>query len=163
METYGFHIIPSECTEGYDPDGWYVNAPLVKFKVDDKEAFYSDYYTTPFMFEPSEYSAEHTFNIKVQYTWLDSPRKDFTLKVYSVDDRQVLDSSGNMNMLHTDGQSPSEFEFIADTFPDGRSGQDEPEAVEDNSDGPNDRFDNDNEGRCENMNGAARDEYGDGC
>ena len=112
------------------------------------------------MFEPSEYSAEHTFNIKVKYTWLDSPRKDFTVKVYSVDDRQVLDNLGNMNMLHTDGQSPSEFEYIADTFPDGRSGQDEPE---DDSDSEPDRFENDNPGSCEHTNGAARDEYGDGC
>jgi hypothetical protein len=47
--------------------------------------------------------------------------------VYSKDGNDVTDSDGATNMLHTDGQSPSEFDYIAEQFPEGRVGDDEPD------------------------------------
>jgi hypothetical protein len=47
--------------------------------------------------------------------------------VYSVDHNEVYDSAGGTNMLHTDGQEPSEFDYISEMFPDGRIANDEPE------------------------------------
>ena len=71
-----------------------------------------------------DYEQDQQFLITVQYAWMGSPRRDFTVKVYSSDGNDIVDEDGNTNMLHTDGQEPSEFDYIADLWPDGRSGED---------------------------------------
>ena len=70
----------------------------------------------------------------------------------------MTDADGNTNMLHTDGQSPSEFDYITEQFPDGREAYDEPEDSEDSGG----RFDEGYTG-CMDTNGEAVDSYGDGC
>ena len=47
----------------------------------------------------------------VGYYWYGSPKRDFTVKIYSKDDISVYDAVGNTNMLHTDGTAPSEFDL----------------------------------------------------
>lgn len=63
---------------------------------------------------------------------MNSPHKDFTLNIYSKYGYPVLNSSGQANEIHMDGQSPSGFtssnftnmngtctgsEFVADAHP----------------------------------------------
>ena len=50
-----------------------------------------------------------TINIFVQYAWLGSPHRDFTVKAYSTNDVMIYDADGQTNMLYTDGREPSEF------------------------------------------------------
>jgi hypothetical protein len=58
----------------------------------------------------SDYTGGETLNILVRYDWINSPHKDFTLKLYSQHTgTMIYDDTGNTNMLHTDGQEPSEF------------------------------------------------------
>ena len=60
------------------------------------------------------YEADVPFEIVVIWDdWMGSPRRDFTVMVYSADGNDVMDEDGNTNMLHADGQSPSEFNYIA--------------------------------------------------
>lgn len=88
------------------------------------------------------------------YTWFGSPRKDFTVKSYSLDGPDILNAAGETNMLHTDGSSPSEFEYVSETWAEGRATADE--VVEVN------RFMEGYTG-CLDSNLNARDSYGDGC
>lgn len=55
--------------------------------------------------------------MEVEYSWYGSPRQDFTVKIYSVHDgASITDADGNTNMMHNDGQEPSEFVYIAENF-----------------------------------------------
>ena len=101
-----------------------------------------------------DYQANEEFEIIVQFEWIGSPRRDFTVMVYSADGNDVTDDDGDTNMLHADGQTPSEFDYIAETFPDGRVADDEPSS--------GGRFDEGYTG-CMDTNGEATDSYGDGC
>ena len=40
---------------------------------------------------------------------MNSPHKDYTVKVYSKHDIKIFDENFQTNTLHTDGQSPTEF------------------------------------------------------
>ena len=52
----------------------------------------------------SSYVAGDVFAIQVQYNWWGATKEDFTVKVYSKQDLEVLDSDGNTNQIHMDGQ-----------------------------------------------------------
>lgn len=62
----------------------------------------------------TDYDAGQTFTIQVQFDWDGSPRRDFTVIVYSADGNDVTDENGETNMLHTDGNLPSEFDLYYD-------------------------------------------------
>lgn len=105
VETYSFNIVPYTCTMAYDSDTeQYADTPIVLLDIyygaENPWEYYMDYQHRPIMVD--NYSLEQ-FRILVKYSWYGSPRKDFTLKVYSVDHNEVYDSAGGTNMLHTDG------------------------------------------------------------
>jgi len=52
----------------------------------------------------SSYVAGDVFAIQVRYNWWGATKEDFTVKVYSKQDLPVLDSDGNTNQIHMDGQ-----------------------------------------------------------
>ena len=56
----------------------------------------------PFVLSTKEYSAGETFVIEVDYTWLLNDVRDYTVRVYSKQDMDVLNSRGKTNMLYTD-------------------------------------------------------------
>ena len=57
---------------------------------------YSDYQNEPFKI--SDYSPGDKFTIKVTYDWMGSPRRDFTVTVYSVEaDNHITDAEGGLN------------------------------------------------------------------
>lgn len=58
------------------------------------------------------YDAGEVFTMVTDFYWYGYPRQDFTLSIYSVDGNDITDEDGNTNMLHTDGQTPSEFEYV---------------------------------------------------
>jgi hypothetical protein len=58
------------------------------------------------------YDADQMFVILTSYDWRGNPRQDFTLSVYSVDGNVPTDTDGNTNMMHCDGSSPSEFDYM---------------------------------------------------
>lgn len=146
METYGFNIIPTECTTGPDPrqsnrgpPEW-IEAPVVYFSVSQegssndlfREKVYQEYENQPIMIEDYEHKE---FEISVEYIWNGSPRRDFTVKVYSHDGNDVEDHRGHTNQLHTDGRYPSEFSFVEGEFSQGRDpSEDETEVESDFSD-----------------------------
>lgn len=76
----------------------------------------------PIMIE--EYDSDEEFQIHVKYEWIGSPRRDFTVKVYSFDGNDVVDEIGLTNMLHTDGNQPSEFDYIAEMYGSNRVAED---------------------------------------
>lgn len=88
------------------------------------------------------------------YNWFGSPRPDFTVKVYSIDGYDVVDEDGATNMLHADGSSPSEFDYVEALWPDGRAAADA--QYEGN------RFSEGYTG-CQDSAFDATDSYGDGC
>jgi hypothetical protein len=65
--------------------------------------YYMDYAHDAVMADA--YNAGDDFYITVQYEWLGSPHKDFTVKVYSAHaDTPITDyDTSNSNMLYTDG------------------------------------------------------------
>jgi hypothetical protein len=140
--------------------GQYVDVPVVMFDLYYNDAagvaqnpynFYADYQHQPMMI--SDYNT-NGFEALITYYWVGSARRDFTFKVYSLDGNDVvLTADGTTNMLHTDGSSPSEFEYIAETFPDGRGSTEEPET---------NRYMDGYSGCIDTAFGAV-DAYGDGC
>jgi len=54
-----------------------------------------------------KYRIEVWYNFKT--TDGDHPHKDYTVKVYSKHDLEILDADQKTNQLHTDGSEPSEF------------------------------------------------------
>jgi len=44
-------------------------------------------------------------------TWFDSPAPDYTVKVYSKQSLEILDSSNKNTILHYDGQEPTGFTY----------------------------------------------------
>ena len=48
--------------------------------------------------------------ITAQYSWIGSPAKDFTVKIYSPYDLSIIDGEGQANQMYADGQEPSEFQ-----------------------------------------------------
>ena len=52
----------------------------------------------------ADYAAEDVFAIQVQYNWFGATKEDFTVKVYSRQELSIVDSDGNTNQIHMDGQ-----------------------------------------------------------
>lgn len=162
METYAFNIIPYECTTGYDSEtGEYSQVPVVTFSVswgDDSDneitKEYLDYQHQPIMIPQGRFSMGDTFEISVNYKWFGSPRRDFTVKAYSYDGREITDEEGDTNMLHCDGKSPSEFEYMGENWSDLRADDDESSS--------GNRFTEGYTGCLDTALGAT-DSYGDGC
>ena len=114
-------IIPNKCTTGTDDRGTY-QVPLAYVEIFQDglkgDQFYEDRYNRPVMIE--EYLIDKPLEIFTAYYWHGSPRRDYTVKVYSVDSAvQLFDKNGETNMLHTDGTLPSEFDYIKQLYPDG--------------------------------------------
>jgi hypothetical protein len=101
-----------------------------------------------------QYADGTEFTITVTYNWFGSPRRDFTLKSYSIDGNDITDEDGDTNMLHADGSNPSEFDYIEDEWSEGRA--------EDDSSGSFNRFMEGYTG-CLDTAFDATDSYGDGC
>ena len=116
VETYMYNIIPEPCTTGMI-DGYAGNSPWVEFDVyhgDSNPYSYAwDIMHSPLLIRENEYAANDLFDIRVRYDWYWSPAKDFTVKIYSKHDgTKLFDSLGKTNMLHTDGNEPSEFTYV---------------------------------------------------
>lgn len=159
METYGFNIVPYECTTGYDStEKLFSELPVVYFQVgyglNFRELEYMDYQHQPIMIQNTDDVTE--FEIMVDYNWFGSPRRDFTVKVYALDVSDIRDEDGDTNMLHTDGQSPSEFNYVEDEWPEGRDASEPETPVIFN------RFLDGYTG-CKDTNIDATDSYGDDC
>jgi hypothetical protein len=112
VETYYYNIVPSVCTYGTDNGGTH-SSPVAFLQVFENGvskdyAYYVDVYSTPLMIE--NYTAGQQLTIFVGYYWYGSPKRDFTVKVYSKDDLELYDEDRNTNMLHNDGTEPSEFD-----------------------------------------------------
>lgn len=113
-----------------------------------------DYQHQPIMIQNTDDVTE--FEIMVDYNWFGSPRRDFTVKVYALDVSDIRDEDGDTNMLHTDGQSPSEFNYVEDEWPEGRDASEPETPVIFN------RFLDGYTG-CKDTNIDATDSYGDDC
>ena len=61
------------------------------------------------MVAEADYSAGDVFTMEVNYSWDLFYAKDYTIKVFSNQQLEVLDSNGETNMIHMDGQEPSGF------------------------------------------------------
>lgn len=116
VETYMYNIIPEPCTTGRK-DGYLGNSPWVEFDVyhgdSNPYSYIWDIMHSPLRIKENEYTANELFDIRVRYDWYWSPAKDFTVKIYSKHDgTNLFDLTGNTNMLHTDGNEPSEFTYV---------------------------------------------------
>jgi len=115
VETYGHAIVPLVCTTGAYSGGSTVNYPVAyiviyKGSVSQGYKYYLDQTHKPIIMSSSNHGAGQEYKIYVQYEWLGSPAKDYTLKVYSkYANSQIKDTNGNTNMLNMDGSSPSGF------------------------------------------------------
>jgi hypothetical protein len=118
VETYSYNIIPYSCTTGYTTNDLLTYYPLAYMMIRNGDIqlstkYYMDYGHDPYM--TSAYNAGDEIFITVQYEWMGSPHKDYTLKVYSKHEGanivQVDSDSKEIgsNQLFTDGRSPSEF------------------------------------------------------
>lgn len=67
----------------------------------------SDQFSYPILI--TSYSGGDRFKVRAKYIWFDSPAKDYTVSIYSSQSLEVLNSTGQTNILHMDGQSPSGF------------------------------------------------------
>lgn len=58
----------------------------------------------------SNHNTNDIYTLYVNYEWIRSPHRDYTLKAYSkFSSAKIYDSSGNTNEINMDGQSPSGF------------------------------------------------------
>ena len=78
-ETYYYQMVPLDCRD---------YPPIVKMRVYNGVSWlgtnwYYDSYHNPFLIEEFTYTPVSRFNVKVEYSWNESPAKDYTLKVYS--------------------------------------------------------------------------------
>ena len=64
---------------------------------------YYDAFSIPIMLTESDYAAGDTIYMKVRYDWNGSPVNDYTLKVHSKMDLEIVDENGKSNMYHMDG------------------------------------------------------------
>lgn len=67
--------------------------------------YYVDQFHKPILRAAGSHPGQYI--IYVQYEFVGSPHKDFTLKAYSKYSNKIKDSSGNTNELHMDGSTGS--------------------------------------------------------
>jgi hypothetical protein len=114
VETYSHDIVPNECTTGQTNSGQSGNYPVAYIGVYQygqllSYNYYFDQYHKPLMFGPDSHFSGSQYTIFVQYEFLGSPAKDYTLKAYSKYKSKIYNSQYNTNMIHMDDQSPSGF------------------------------------------------------
>jgi hypothetical protein len=90
VESYYQNVIPNECTSGAVTDEWgysySLSNPLLNFEVFKNGAsvtykYVSDQFSYPILV--TSYSAGDVFKVVVKYLWVNSPAKDYTVKIYS--------------------------------------------------------------------------------
>jgi hypothetical protein len=113
-------MIPAECTTAdYGDSPGSGTAPLVYFEIFDTAwnqlgiTYHWDVMHNPLMVDAEAYGTDG-FYMRVGYYWFGQARPDYTLKAYHVDDGAMVTemNTGQTNMLYTDGQEPSEFDWI---------------------------------------------------
>lgn len=57
----------------------------------------------------TSYDAGTVWTVNITVTWFDSPTPDYTLKVYSTQDLEILDFDGETNQINYNGDCPSGF------------------------------------------------------
>ena len=103
METYYYGVVHPNC---YPILGFVPSLKLSILKNDEVliDIDESLYFTKPLLVLEKDYSAGDKFSINVQFDWgLGLSAEDYTVKVYSIQDLQVKDNKGEINMLHMDG------------------------------------------------------------
>ena len=125
VESWYLDMVPESCTTGTytytDSNGNQQTDPMTKpivyyalYNAADTntplgQKYYVEQYSKPIKIAAADYTANTSFLLMVKYYWMNSPAKDYTVKVYSKQNLSVLDSNGNTNMKHMDGQTPSGF------------------------------------------------------
>ena len=69
--------------------------------------YMSDQFSKPILI--TTYNGGDVFQIKVDYTWFNTPHKDYTVKIYSKQDLSIKDSDNKSVIYHMDGKEPSGF------------------------------------------------------
>lgn len=105
VESYLLEQVPTVCTTSGDD-----TAPVAYFCVDNECMWWFYAQHAMLYVDSADFESDHEFEITVEWDWVGSPRRDFTVMVYSADGNDVEDEDGETNMLYTDGQSPSEFD-----------------------------------------------------
>lgn len=106
VETYYYGMIPYLCQFWSAPySQWVLRQNGVVVESHD----YMEYQSYPTLVESADYAAGDVFTVDVNYSWSGWTVEDYTVKVYSTQDLEVLDYRGNTNELHMDGTSPSGF------------------------------------------------------
>lgn len=86
VETYSYNLIPLTCTTGTLNNGQSVTAPATYYTIRNngqqlESAYYLDFSHRPYLV--NSYNGGDIISMTVQYDWVGSPHKDFTVKVYS--------------------------------------------------------------------------------
>lgn len=86
VETYFYNLIPLSCTTGTLNNGQSSSVPASMYIIRNngqtiKNHYYLDYSHRPTVV--SGYNGGDVLTMTVQYDWVGSPHKDFTVKVYS--------------------------------------------------------------------------------
>ena len=112
VETYYFQMVPLDCRD---------SSPIVKFTVYQGlqslgTKWYYDTYHVPFLVDKLTYTPYTKFRVEVQYTWNDSPAKDYTVKVYfKFDDIELIDSARDSHQVFMDGRPESGFTSLVES------------------------------------------------
>lgn len=102
VETYYQKMIPYACQwfQFYVPFASFV---IKQNGVQIASDAYWESYAQPQLLLESDYAAGDVFTIEVSYSWYGWTTMDYTVKVYSEQDLEVLDSDGNSNVVYYDG------------------------------------------------------------
>ena len=119
VETYYYNMIPNECTTetitfNQGQSSLTYSSPFLDLQVwkQGENSYFGEYFDMDQFSHPillTSYNANDSFTLKVRYLWMGSPAKDYTVRIYSKQKLEVLDSHGKTNMLHMDGQLPTGF------------------------------------------------------
>jgi hypothetical protein len=115
--TYYWNVVPSSCTTGPFADlitgapAGTTTSPAVYYKLYQQGQSaawnYADS-TAPTYLLITDYQPGDVFTLTVQWAWVNSPAKDYTVGIYtSVAGVTVLDNLGMSSMLNMDGTLPS--------------------------------------------------------
>lgn len=123
-ESYYQDLVPNECTQGTYL-GYALSTPVIDIELwEDGGATYTAYklYADQFPYPIliTSYDAGTVWTVKITWTWFDSAAPDYTLKVYSKQDLEILDEEQATSQINYNGDCPSGF-----TNSDYRSGEGE--------------------------------------
>lgn len=109
VQTYAHEIVPTPCTTGtYSASNYNTNYPVTLFQLYNggtrlEYKYYMDQKHSYMTVDSSTSASYQDYVIYVKYYWATSPAPDFTLKVYSKNNKPIHDVNGNTNEIHMDG------------------------------------------------------------